>query len=692
MTMSLPLDAATLGAVLGSAVLTFAMVLAHTLPQAPRALSWWAPAYAAQTAAFLALFVTPHASNMGLLFAAEALQSAAGLMVLAGVWCFMGKRVGRSALVIGAIILLGWPAATVALHGDAGTSQPMVYGLLGLPQIIAGAAFLLGRESRGEHAYRATGLLFVVSGLHGMVTPFLRADGLLPWLFVSHQVLAVMLAIALLVVVLRRLQIAAATETARANRTQAQFIDAVESLTDAFSLFDADDRLVLCNRRYRETMTRAGVTVATGMSFQELTEQVADQGMITASLGRRDAWVAEHIAMHKAPNGAVEQEWADGSVKLLREYVTSEGGRVSVLSDITERKQGERALRASEQRFKDLAEAASDWFWETDADLRFTFVSPRVLSVMGVDPSHFTGRTLMDLADDAPDPQPLRHQLERLRAHQPFRDVNLGQKLPDGRLKHLKLSGRPIHDEYGRFQGFRGTATDVTAEVEARAAAQWAEHQLMEAINSISDGFALWGPDDRLVLFNETYRNLFGSASVKVRTGMSFEELLRLQLEAGNVRGTDTDRDAWMAYRLEGHQSGASSMELMQSDGRWLIISEHRTPDGYIAGVYTDATALRRREEQMALEGRRLAAILDNMPQGIAVFDAETRLVEHNRLFGRMLSLPADLTRDGTGYDAIIRHLAKAGVFGDCDVDACVAEKAESLRLLTRDRAEWVHA
>jgi PAS domain S-box-containing protein len=689
MIMSLPLDAATLGAVLGSAVLTFAMVLARALPQAPRALSWWAPAFAAQTAAFLVLYLAPQAASPALVFLAEALQSAAGIQILAGVWCFMGRRVGRSCLWVGAAIMLAWPAAALFLHGRAGLDQPVLFGLLGLPQIVAGIAFLTSNGSRGEAAYRATGLLFLVSGLHGLVTPFLKSDWLLPWLFVSHQVLAILLAVALLVVVLRRLQIAAAAETNRANRTQAQFIDAVESLTEAFSLFDADDKLILSNRRYRESMQRAGVTVHPGMTFRELCEQVADNGFATASLGRRDAWVAERLAAHQTPQGPLEQELSDGSIILVREYITSEGGRVSVRSDITERKRAELALRDSEQRFKDLAEAASDWFWETDSDLRFVFVSPRVRVVMDVDPDHFLGRTLLDLVKDAPDPVPLRQELNRLNAREPFRDVSLGQILPDGRVKHLKISGRPIHDHLGRFQGFRGTATDVTAEVEARAAAQWAQHQLMDAINSISDGFALWGPDDRLVLFNEKYRALFASASSKVRVGMTFDELLRLQVDAGNVPVADPDRAAWMEERREGHRRGSSGVELMQRDGRWLLISEHRTPDGYVAGVYTDATILRRREEQVALEGRRLAAILDNMPQGIAVFDAETRLVDHNRLFRRMLGLPNTLARSGTEYGVIIRHLAESGVFGACDVEDCVTEKTEALRLLTRDRAEW---
>lgn len=128
MIMSLPVDAATLGAVLGSAVLTFAMVLARTLPQAPGALSWWAPAFAAQTAAFLVLYLAPQTQDAALLFVAEALQSAAGILVLAGVWCFMGRRIGRRSLWIGAAVLVAWPNLALPLHADTAVNPPCYSG------------------------------------------------------------------------------------------------------------------------------------------------------------------------------------------------------------------------------------------------------------------------------------------------------------------------------------------------------------------------------------------------------------------------------------------------------------------------------------------------------------------------------------------------------------------------------------
>ncbi|MCA1941606.1 MAG: PAS-domain containing protein, partial [Caenispirillum bisanense] len=625
-----------------------------------------------------------------LMWVAEALQAASGLLIVAGVWRFLGGRIDPRAILAGAVAALLWPAASIGLHGDHPLEEPLLFGLLGVPQVVAGAAFLVTRDGRREVAHKVAGVLFIVSGMHGLASPLLQGwDALLPWLYVSHQMLAILLAVALLVVVLRRLQQLAEAETARANRTQAQFLDAVESLNDAFCLFDAGDRLVLSNRRYREAFERHGITVLPGMTFHELVEMAADCGMLTDSLGRRDAWIADRLRAHANPAGPIEQTLGDGRVVLLREYVTSEGGRVSVRSDITEAKQAEQALQDSQQRFKDLAEAASDWFWETDGDLRFTFVSPRVRHVMGVEAAHFVGRTLLDLADEAPDAAGARKRLERLGDHLPFRDLDIAQALPDGRVKHLRISGRPVHDKQGVFRGFRGTATDVSAEVEARAAAQWAQHQLMDAINCISDGFALWGPDDRLVLFNENYRILFGPAAAKVRPGMTFDDLLLLQLDSGSVPVATADREAWLAARRASHSRAASTMEMMQRDGRWLLISEHRTPDGYVAGVYTDATTLKRREQQVAEQGARLATILDNMPQGIAVFDAETRLVDHNRLFRRMLGLPLDLARPGTEYAAIIRQLTTQGTFGACDVEACVAEKVEALRLLSRDRAEW---
>ncbi len=139
--------------------------------------------------------------------------------------------------------------------------------------------------------------------------------------------------------------------------------------------------------------------------------------------------------------------------------------------EIKEREQTQEALRNSEQRFKDVAEAASDWFWETDSEHRFTFISERLRDITAIDPKTNIGRTRDELASLDRDDTFKRH-LEDLDAQRPFREFTYQSASHDGRRYHFKVNGKPVFDNSGRFQGYRGTGTDVTGQVEAERALQ----------------------------------------------------------------------------------------------------------------------------------------------------------------------------------------------------------------------------
>jgi len=144
-----------------------------------------------------------------------------------------------------------------------------------------------------------------------------------------------------------------------------------------------------------------------------------------------------------------------------------------------ERKHAEEALRESEARFRDFADAASDWLWEMDEHFRLTFVSERVRELVGFSPEEATGKTRWELCgiDPADDPHWLRHKAD-LEGHRPFRDFRYSFVNPAGRVHHVKLSGKPVFDGNGAFCGYRGTGTDETAEIESRRRAREAESLL----------------------------------------------------------------------------------------------------------------------------------------------------------------------------------------------------------------------
>lgn len=133
--------------------------------------------------------------------------------------------------------------------------------------------------------------------------------------------------------------------------------------------------------------------------------------------------------------------------------------------DITARKEIEENLRASEQRFRDISEAASDWFWETCPDLRFVYISERFFELTGIKPEDIIGKTRWEFASAetiALAPESWRQHQKGLEAHEPFRDFRYETINKNGERNYISLSGKPIYDEDGMFIGYRGTGTDVT--------------------------------------------------------------------------------------------------------------------------------------------------------------------------------------------------------------------------------------
>ena len=133
--------------------------------------------------------------------------------------------------------------------------------------------------------------------------------------------------------------------------------------------------------------------------------------------------------------------------------------------DITQRKRAELGLQESERRFRDLAETASDWFWETGPDHRFSYV-PDLTENYGVSSNRRIGRTRHEIAVDVADePERWRQHQETLDRRLPFREFVYRTRLDDGRMMHVSVSGKPVFDDSGRFLGYRGSARDVTEAV-----------------------------------------------------------------------------------------------------------------------------------------------------------------------------------------------------------------------------------
>ena len=145
----------------------------------------------------------------------------------------------------------------------------------------------------------------------------------------------------------------------------------------------------------------------------------------------------------------------------------------------------------------------------------------------------------------------------------------------------------------------------------AEADATRAQGQLTEAIETISEGFALYDPDDRLVISNSRYREMYAGLDVEVKPGTPYETIVSAAAGAGLISAAAGQTEPWLAERLERHRHPRGAYEQQRASGKWLKISERRTAEGGIVGVFTDITELKERELQLGELVDRLADARD---------------------------------------------------------------------------------
>ena len=136
-----------------------------------------------------------------------------------------------------------------------------------------------------------------------------------------------------------------------------------------------------------------------------------------------------------------------------------------------ERRRLEMALEDSQARFRNFANASCDWFWETDADHRFTYLSDTFQRVTGIEPGLLLGHTRLELMKDKALPFWQQHQ-ETLTAHQPFQDLEYWIDLIPGTARCFRVGGVPVFGRRKEFKGYQGVGRDITErrEMEERIA------------------------------------------------------------------------------------------------------------------------------------------------------------------------------------------------------------------------------
>ena len=297
-------------------------------------------------------------------------------------------------------------------------------------------------------------------------------------------------------------------------------------------------------------------------------------------------------------------------------------------------KRTEEALRDSEERFKDFAEAASDWYWEQDADLRFTSAyPPAAYKKTGVTAVALVGKTRRDIVSLGVTEEQWRRHDADLAARRPFRDFTFQRRDPSGELRDFSLDGMPVFDAEGRFKGYRGVGRDITERKRAEATL----HRLGAAVEGVSEMIILYDAEDRLIHFNEAFREMNREVEKSITPGMTAEEVMRTMIAKGLLPEAVGHEEAWLRERLERHKNPGDPVEIARQDGIWLLTHEQRLPDGGTIIISQNITERKRAEEQV----RTLNAELE---QRVEARTAELRAAQEQLLRKSRLAALGQLT------------------------------------------------
>jgi PAS domain S-box-containing protein len=342
----------------------------------------------------------------------------------------------------------------------------------------------------------------------------------------------------------------------------------------------------------------------------------------------------------------------------------SSKGIVLVAVDITERKRAEEALRESEERFRDLTELSSDYYWEQDEQFRFVRrVSterekrPALEEVLGMT------RWEMPAVNFAPGDW-ARHRAD-LQAHREFHDLEIERRLGDGATRWVSVCGRPIYDADGRFRGYRGIGRDITERKRFEAALRKSEERFRAAFEQAAVGMALRGLDGRWLDVNQKLCDILGYTR---------DELLKLtsvEITPPDERGTAIDYNE----RILGGEVSTYSREkrYLRKDGApvWvnLTVGVVQGPDGkpdHLISAIEDISQRKQAEEALRAREAELRLITDNVAAMIAYHDAELRYRYVNRRYAEFFDVAPDRLVGRTIAEHIGNELwQKIGPFWD---------------------------
>lgn len=364
-----------------------------------------------------------------------------------------------------------------------------------------------------------------------------------------------------------------------------------------------------------------------GYSREQFLEMTA-QALEAPAMGGAEPQSARAIRRHLTSQGTII--WVRLETAAFERC--GRGACLTTVLNLTGEVETERALRDSEQRLRQLFETASEWYWETDAGGRLTFISQNFEAMYGIPVAEMLGKRINEHAASKVDLRTATRALEAIKARKSLRGLIYTHELADGRMVRVMISAIPIFDDDGAFRGYCGVSKDVTAQIEAECALRDNEQRFRQLFEIAADYYFEQDEDYRYSYVSPGYEALFGTTLSQVK-GMRLSDLPEVSVDPRMGKMAILAHKAKQPYR-----DFVYSRKSAEGRTRWFKVSATPIFDGDgvfkgYRGVGAEITQQVEAEQAGRLAQLRFDEAVALITQPFVLYDAEGLATAFNQAF-----------------------------------------------------------
>ncbi|WP_157020318.1 PAS-domain containing protein [Mesorhizobium xinjiangense] len=369
--------------------------------------------------------------------------------------------------------------------------------------------------------------------------------------------------------------------------------DAIEALPDGFALYDHEHRLVICNSSYCDMNIAVRDIIRPGVEWARIMRESVARGVYPDAIGREEAWLNERIPSHTRFRGRYEVDLGNGTWHAISVHPTDSGGFVVTRSDISASKKAEAAEREATALMRQVLDACP-------MPLRMSTVEGKTLYRNPASNKLYGDRSR--LTDYYVGPQDRETLIGILLDRGSIDDFRTRQYDADGDIFWGSISARLIN-----FQGRQvivSNTTNINDMIIAQEQSRRAHERLIDAIESLAEGFALYDAEDCLVMANSQYRKMHAVSADVLEPGVNWFDFLRVTAQRNQFPVPHDRIDEWLTERATDRRE-FRQQEFQHTDGGWFFVSNCPTREGGFVVTRVDITE-RKKAELAAKEAEEL--------------------------------------------------------------------------------------